>query len=517
MIVLLRLCCSFAVICFATTLAFCQKAKPNYALLWEISGKDLPQSCYLFGTMHLRDERVFELCDSVMLAIESVDAFAMEVHPDSALTYVMNLSLNDRDTFNELRETLSEEAYEEVEDLLKRKSDTSIDELRSKKPELVEQMLQGIKELPFTKKKPQILDLTLFSYASDRGKKMYGLEQMGEYKDLTKAFFGMFEDTLIANDKPPVSLNSLIQIYQKGDLDEVKKRLNDRFPNENYRQELLTNRNIRMVDKLIGLGKQQSIFCAVGTAHLPGDDGMIALLRNKGYQVRKVDATFTGVADSLFEAHRPVATQIIYKDEGRGFSAIMPSEPKVFWAKRELADSNFMTTKLYISMDIRNGREHTIAVFDYSPSFVFADKQAVFNSVNDNFELQWGTRIGESNTVYVDGHLGSASKFLHSGNYINVQSTMRGNRFYSFATTHPVGTNDSLSQAFFKTLRMLPLKESEMQPTELPEIGCSVAFPAAYRLTVDTISAQSSYSFSAADTLSACSYTVNETIFSKYF
>ncbi|MBK8562831.1 MAG: TraB/GumN family protein [Saprospiraceae bacterium] len=514
---LLRFCCLIAAFCLATTKLSSQIAKPEYALLWEISGNDLPKSCYLFGTMHLRDERVFELCDSALLAIESVEAFAMEVHPDSALNYVINLTLNDRDTFNELRETLSEEAYEEVEDLLRRKTNTSMDELKSKNPKLVEQMLKGIKEMPFSKKRPQILDLTLFAYASDKGKNMFGLERMSEYSDLTKAFFEIFEDTTVSNPKPPVSLNDLIETYRKGDLDAIRGMVNERFPNENYRQELLTNRNVRMVEKMIGLGKQQSIFCAVGTAHLPGEDGMLALLRNKGYKVRKVQASFTGVADSLFEANKPIPKQLTFMDEERGFSAHLPAEPQVHWARQQLDEGNTMTTKLYIAMDLRSGREYTIAVFDYPPSLVFTDKQAVFKTAIENYEQQWGPQIGESRTVYVDGFLGSASKYRTQGSYINVQGTMRGTRFYTFATTHPVGTSDSSSQAFFKSVRLLPLKQSPMRPIELPEIGCTLALPSGYHLNVDTSVAETTFSYSSGDTLASNNYILVETIFSKYF
>ncbi len=517
MAMLLRLCCFLVAFCFATTKLVSQTAKPDYALLWEVSRNDLPESCYLFGTMHLRDERVFELCDSVLLAIEAVDAFAMEVHPDSALSYVINLSMNDRDTFNELRETLSEDAYEEVEELLNRKANTSLDELKSKNPKLVEQMLKGIKELPFSKKRPQILDLTLFSYANGRGKNMFGLERMSEYSDLTKAFFEIFEDSIVAKDRPPVNLNGLIETYRTGNIDALKVMVNDRFSNENYRRELLTNRNIRMVDKMIGHGRRQSIFCAVGAAHLPGEDGMLALLRNKGYQVRRVYAHFTGVADSLFEANKPIPTQLTFKDEGRGFSALLPTEPQVHWARQQLEDDNNMTTKLYIAMDLHAGREYTIAVFDYPPSLVFTDKQAVFNTAIENYELQWGPQIGESRTVYVDGFLGSASKYRTQGSYINVQGTMRGTRFYTFATTHPVGTSDSSSQAFFKSVRLLPLNQSPLLPTELPEIGCTLALPSSYHLKADTSEAQVTYSYSSGDTLASNNYILTETILSKYF
>ena len=51
---------------------------------------------------------------------------------------------------------------------------------------------------------------------------------------------------------------------------------------------LLDLRNIRFVERLesdIGLG---GVFIAVGSAHIPGENGLVALLRDKGYKVERI-------------------------------------------------------------------------------------------------------------------------------------------------------------------------------------------------------------------------------------
>ena len=54
---------------------------------------------------------------------------------------------------------------------------------------------------------------------------------------------------------------------------------------KNARMHLLNNRNINLANRSIPLIKKASTFIAIGAAHLPGEDGVIEILRKKGYTV----------------------------------------------------------------------------------------------------------------------------------------------------------------------------------------------------------------------------------------
>lgn len=513
----------FAFLVCQAALLFSQTAKPNYSLLWEVSGKDLPGNSYLFGTMHLRDERVFELADSVLLAIESCEAFAMEVHPDSAMAYLLRISMEE-DTTNSLQDMLSEESYEEVEELLRDKTGRSLDSLKNKKPELLEKMLKGVKELPFTKKRPQILDLTLFGYASDRGKQMHGLERMEEYKDLTAAFFQSFDqpDTVkTVKKKSSFLLNDMIELYREGDIDKLIGTMNEHVSGK-YREEMLTNRNRRMVEKMIGLGKDRSIFCAVGTAHLPGEDGIIALLRQEGYQVRRVGASFTGVADSLFQLHQASADEIVFRDEYSRFVAHLPTKPIFQGNQQVLPDGGSLNSRIYLSNDLRRGMQYMLISMDYPAALYFEDKNVTFESVDQSYEELWGPKLGKVDTIAISGFTGRGIRYRMQGNIIDLQMTMRANRFYVFAAMHPIGTDDSLGQRFFQNLELLPIAHSELQKTSLPKIGGSIAFPAPFETKTEP---KRSYDYPVAETItyaaldstSAHTYSVVKLYWSKYY
>lgn len=49
------------------------------SLLWKVSGKNMKAPSYLYGTIHIQDERVFSFDNTVYNALFSCDAFAMEV------------------------------------------------------------------------------------------------------------------------------------------------------------------------------------------------------------------------------------------------------------------------------------------------------------------------------------------------------------------------------------------------------------------------------------------------------
>ncbi|HYC28941.1 MAG TPA: TraB/GumN family protein, partial [Chitinophagaceae bacterium] len=66
-----------------------QQKPIDNALLWKVTGKSLLKPSFLFGTIHLQDQRVFNFNDSLYSFIKYADGFAMEVHPDSVVAAFM--------------------------------------------------------------------------------------------------------------------------------------------------------------------------------------------------------------------------------------------------------------------------------------------------------------------------------------------------------------------------------------------------------------------------------------------
>lgn len=81
----------------------------------------------------------------------------------------------------------------------------------------------------------------------------------------------------------------MITVYKTQRLTEIEKLFKDsEFGMEEHQDILLNDRNKNWVKQLITLMQNQSVFTAVGAAHLVGKEGLINLLRKEGYTLKPV-------------------------------------------------------------------------------------------------------------------------------------------------------------------------------------------------------------------------------------
>ena len=76
------------------------------------------------------------------------------------------------------------------------------------------------------------------------------------------------------------------EMYLSGDLEKLYTKNLSFIPNEVYEQKMGAERNNRWLRKIEDILKDRTCLIAVGAMHLPGDKGLIALLRAKGYNVQ---------------------------------------------------------------------------------------------------------------------------------------------------------------------------------------------------------------------------------------
>jgi hypothetical protein len=101
---------------------------------------------------------------------------------------------------------------------------------------------------------------------------------------------------------------------------------------------ILYNRNDIMAKRIDSLGKIRSTFCAVGAAHLPGDSGLISLLRMKGFTVEPVfSSKIIEPGDLKIDNQLQALTAI--SDMDSNFTVQMPGRPTALTA---------ITNKLFV-------------------------------------------------------------------------------------------------------------------------------------------------------------------------
>lgn len=259
-------------------------------MLWKVqasSGVHAPIS-YLFGTIHADDPRVTELDDSVNQALHSASVFMMEVLPSNDLApYVMPAP--------GLAPHLKPAELEQVQALAEQHGLEQKLALRMKP-----WLLAMVFDLPQAQS-PYTLDVQLYLQAQQAGKQVQALEGMQEHFSALESLslqeqMQMLRTVLARSQaQKEADFELLVQAYLSGDLARVAALDEQLSGNglspalwQKLKLLLLDERNVSMAARISKLAPTQSLFVAVGAAHLPGQGGIIERLQQAGFKVELV-------------------------------------------------------------------------------------------------------------------------------------------------------------------------------------------------------------------------------------
>ena len=137
----------------------------------------------------------------------------------------------------------------------------------------------------------EVMDFYFYKNAKKTKKKVIGIETIDEqigalhtlsYQEQAQMLIESIHELRSGQHN---SSQDLMQFYIDQNLDSILTMSDDnQMPPKLYKA-LITDRNIKMADRIAGFIHNKSTFIAVGAMHLPGDGGVIALLRRKGYTV----------------------------------------------------------------------------------------------------------------------------------------------------------------------------------------------------------------------------------------
>ncbi len=272
---------------------FSQNISPKkyQSLLWEISGNGLKTPSYLFGTMHVSSKMVFHLADSFYYALKNVDAVATEINPDLWQQEMVNLDRLQHNYRSFIQATpsdyLNEKSFrlEDYEDQLR-------DALRSE-PTLVNSLLYRSYKSKEDFEEDTFLDLYIYQTAKKLGKMTTGVEDyfttekiiLEAYADMAKEKKKSYNNT---NESAYEIEQKVEDAYRRGDLDFLDSLETILQGSKAFREKFLLKRNEIQANSIDTILKKNSLFVGVGAAHLPGERGVIELLRKKGYKLRPV-------------------------------------------------------------------------------------------------------------------------------------------------------------------------------------------------------------------------------------
>ncbi|MBD0377659.1 MAG: TraB/GumN family protein [Flavisolibacter sp.] len=264
-------------------------------LLWRISGKNLTKPSYLFGTIHLLCADDIVLSDSLKRAIQKSDKVYLELDMDNVfemLSVVNKMKMRNDTTLADL---LTQAEYEKVKDFFtKQNSVLPFSMLEKYKPLLT---ASTIMQSSMACDNAVAMEQLIMREAKKQGKGIKGLETMAyqisifdsiPYKVQAKQLLSYVENYNKKEDSE--EFKELTDAYRKQQLSKLEElSIKEEAGFENFTNLLLYNRNINWVKKLQDLMTGNALVIAVGAGHLPGEKGVINLLRKAGYKVDPVD------------------------------------------------------------------------------------------------------------------------------------------------------------------------------------------------------------------------------------
>lgn len=311
----------FLSLLIAATLIACTTAQqhPKEGWLWKISGNGLSQPSYLFGTYHGTYDILYGYVDSIPgfhQAFEACSQYVGEViGTDDDLSAVTsqissNIKMPKDTTYADL---LNKEDYHFLDSLLQQMLKVHLNQMYVKpgylgiilgqiglRENLVE---AGYSPTQIDSVSSQVMDMTLEAKAKEKGYTLIGLEALSEQITMLATGNSLKKQAaqliaLLRENDIDAQLSSfgdnLAQVYRSQDIKhliEYEAKTDSLFQSmpelfgEYLQEVLLKRRNTNWMKKIPELIKDKSTFIAVGVRHLPGKDGLISLLREKGYKV----------------------------------------------------------------------------------------------------------------------------------------------------------------------------------------------------------------------------------------
>lgn len=255
------------------------------SMLWSVSGNGLKHTSYLFGTIHVICASDFTINDKVVKALELSDQLYLELDMDDEKEIQeMVASTNGEKPLTTL---LSEEDQKKLNEKLQQEIGVSLEDVNHYSLQTISSLflVNGLSCESVKSYEQYLLD-----FAKKNDKKINGLETVEfQYSMLEKAMsqeeilMSIYDTSVVAQ------MDSLMNYYKNENLNAMRTMFLDKtYMTDKALSYILIERNKNWVSVMPKIMKKKATFFGVGSGHLVGSYGLIALLRAKGFTVEPV-------------------------------------------------------------------------------------------------------------------------------------------------------------------------------------------------------------------------------------
>ena len=344
-------------------------AQKKSSLLWEISGNGLKKKSYLYGTMHVSNKIAFHLGDTFFVALDNSEMVCLESNPGNWIEEMYtsdNYSMFSQQI--ELQSYMSNSFYENLTrfDAPKKKD---LKNALKQKHSLENGFLYRGSNFNEEYEEKTYLDLFIYQYARKKKINVVNLEDFKETNRLQalsmlpdkdkKELFKKNKKSYYSNWNKYMSVREAMEdAYRNGRLNIIDSITKMTSKSDNYLHYFLHERNKIMVKGIDTLAQQKSIFIGIGAAHLPGEKGVISLLKKKGYTLRPITRNKSALAKKTKNDIEKVFLDIPYKKQTSRDGFISVNLPgKLYETKGKSGDLQ------YFYPDMANGGNFFISRF----------------------------------------------------------------------------------------------------------------------------------------------------------
>jgi len=263
--------------------------------IWKIESDS--NSVYLMGSIHFLQENDYPLPRQFYTTFKDAENVVFELNYDSTQTpafqqtTLLKAFCPEGETFQTM---VSDSTYDITRKTLL-EFGTPLAQLQQFEPWFVAITMLSLKLQQYGFDSKCGVDQYFLNKSKEEGKTILAFETPEYQMELLESLGGENQEDFLLKtidelDEMETSFTDLVDAWKLADLQKLDDLINAGF--EEYpelKQSLLLDRNYAWLDEIIDFtNDNEDYVIIVGSGHLAGDEGLVSLLRNKGYHVEQV-------------------------------------------------------------------------------------------------------------------------------------------------------------------------------------------------------------------------------------
>lgn len=327
-------------------------AQEANSLLWEISGNGLQKSSYLYGTMHVSRRIAFRLDDVFYEALDASEVIALESDPS---TWLDGDALGGLIGYGQGVGFYAKGFYQHSF-AIRNPTKQQMAAYLAFSDNMVNGILYRSNSNSQDFEEETYLDMFIYQSGKKFNKQVVALESLAE----SAALVGRASMNPM-KQKPDEWLQKKMQ--KQGFMVLLQDAYRDRNINmldsidkgmytKHYLENMLFARNRNMAEKLDSVVRTAKTFTGIGAAHLPGEEGVIQMMRDKGYTVKPLTSRSSAKGKRIKEKLEKTIRKNDYaitSPEDNFFSLALPGKlypisdkPATTYVAPDLANGNYV-------------------------------------------------------------------------------------------------------------------------------------------------------------------------------